>query len=299
MVEQDLLPVRAILDEYATQKFNLASRFEGFGDDDFVEEVQDVQSFYQLKDKLRSTRLIQQFLTHIEKSNSTEPPYNELFPTQSEYADVELEMAKMENELSSILKRRTEQQNRVKRYAEESASEFLRLQAESEQLEALLLKKRVADQLARVRAARGNDDAIETLATDASLTTAAARALNDMLASDKYEMRNAITTTGPRCSQLRAQLEHAQQRHTELGAERDALLVQESTLEDADPCTKELKQIAERNRGRELVAIKATGCTLEFLENSAHISTSCGGEELHLPKLSSVDLGIRILELMK
>lgn len=300
MAETDILAkVQTVLNEYASQEFNVAAKYEEPEEGVLVDGGSAVQNFNEVQNKLRSTRMIQQFLTHIEKSDATAPAYTNLFPTQSEYADVELEMAKTEKELSSIKKNRAEQQNRVKKCAGEYASEYLRLQAESENLQKLLRKKRIADQLASVRNARGNDDAIQNLATDSSLTTAAARALNDMLASDRYEMRNAISSAGPRCSQLRAQLEHAQQRRTDLINRRGSLVVQESDLENADSSTKELKRTAERNRGRELVANAATGCSLQLSGNDSLICATVRSEDVRLPGLSSVELGVRILELLK
>ena len=258
-----------------------------------------IREFNEVQKQLRSNRMIQQFLNNISNSTATAPSYRDLFPSQSEYADVELEKATIENELNTIKKSRTEKPTHVKRCAREYGSQYCRMQNESQKLQALLRKNRIADQLNLGRQARGNDELIESLATNPSLTTAAGRALNDMLASAQYELRSTYKLAGPRSAQLRAQLEHAQKRRSDLAAEREALVLQESNLENSDSTTVELKRVAECNYGREMVAYGATGCTLELSNSDQLICAKINGVDVRLARPSPENLSIRLLELLK
>lgn len=193
------------------------------------------------------------FLERIATVQADPPDYVDLFPSNYQHTDLEEDAGMRVNMLKAAKKECAELQEQASSAAAKYAIEEERLEAAKTRVALLLKGKRVADQLRQVRAARGNDDAIEKMANDPELMAGPARTLNDAVASDNYEMRNTLSAAGPRLNELRADLEEMHERVKMLQSEKEKLMKQEASDETEDPLVLERRKVRSRLEARHAI----------------------------------------------
>lgn len=186
------------------------------------------------------------FLQRIASTEANPPDFVDLFPSNYQHTDLEEDAGMRVNELKAAKKACADLQEQTSSAAAKYAGESERLEAAKARGSLLVQAKRVAEQFRAVRASRGNDEAIEKLVNDPDLMSGPARAVNDMVASDNYEMRNTLSAAGPRLNELKADLEELYERIKVLEAEKDDLMKLEASSKTEDPLDIERRKIRSR-----------------------------------------------------
>lgn len=226
----------------------------------------------QLKCELKAVQAKRYFLNKVVKESGAagaDGDFVALFPSSSEAADLEVQLAREKTELRAAKKRRAAQEMQLRDAAARYAASYSALEETRAEATRLLRASRVMGQMRAVADALRADDreALERLAADPELCAGAARALADGLASDAYEARSRADAASATEAHMRGQLAAQAEQRERLRRLLSDLTQQLDEKEQADERAQALKRELDELNAMSEVNECVSGCSVDSIND--------------------------------